>query len=169
MTRESMTIALLILCFFISCKPNQKNSPIAGPVSTLRNDEYIYSFGKFYAASSQSFIHLGFVDPVPNAPIVWVQGEPVEINVDTPETVVERLGPPDERGNDGQLVYRSKKAGAFGPSAVFYVKANSFSTIAIAEEGGISLTKDSEILTVPFSRDDLIRVFGQPKEFIKSR
>ena len=167
MERELKTIWFLMICFVLSCTANKMNSPHAPPVSAIRDDQYVYPFGKFYAASSESFISLGFVHPSLNSPIVWVRGEPIEISVDTPETVVERLGKPDAH-NEEQLVYRSNAVGV-GPAAVFRVSGRGFSTIGIEDEGGISLTKDSEILTIPFSRDDLIRVFGRPKEFIKAK
>ena len=141
MNRSLTSIGLLCTCCIISCDRSQMTSPNAGPVSTIRDDQYIYPFGKFYAPSSESLIELGFVDPVPNAPIIWVKGTPVDVTVDvTTESVVKRLVEPDSVNNDGNLQYRTNKNGAGVPTVEFRVKGKGFVTIVIKKGGGLSST-----------------------------
>jgi len=160
-------IALVILLFAISiaCSCRNDSGPTAAAPAVSRSDEFRYSFGSFYSASGSQDVSMVAVNAGPTAPIAWFKDQPIDIYNDTKSSVIERCGP-NFKDEYESISYRNRNV--FGSTIRIYPKQDIIAKITVGEAGGISTGHQTEVLRFPFSRKDLLRVFGEPDKTILS-
>lgn len=156
---------IMALCGLVGC-PQRRPPNFGPPAGITDDDQYIYSFGSFSSPYGLMNIESGGVRPGDDAPIIWIRGEAIDLNQDTPQTIIERCGKPDD---ESYRKFSYNGSSVIDTAARIYLgKDGKISRITIGKGGGLSLDKSSEVLTIPFTRDELKRVFGPPQEFIKA-
>lgn len=153
---------------FAICLGHFTGCPIGpvGPPGAPEKDLYQYPSVKFYSSSGQKEVGFAILKNGDTAPIIWIMSIPIDIRKDDYDQIIQILGPPDEQEYN-KLTYSDRESRHV--QVIFYFKDKSVDYVYLDPVAGISKTIDSEVLMLPCTRDELLRVFGKPDQLILSR
>lgn len=158
--RLSLLISLGLL-FMTSCYYRHDSVPV--PV--LRNDRYDYGSWNAYASSGKPNIHLIILHPGTDSPMVWLTNQTIDINTDNRDAILKKC-PTDSADNETAVYFTPDRQNH--PITIYFNSDGTVDHVSLKTEAVISVDKNSEKLTLPCSRDELLRVFGKPKKIVMS-